>query len=71
MTLDVAIKIGEVIGDVSQPNDFKDTDSGKFRRLKVTIDLSLPLFQGHLISLENGKQIWVSFKYKILLNLCY
>ena len=35
---------------------------GNFIRLKVTIDLSLPLCWGRLISLENGKQIWVSFK---------
>ena len=71
MTLEVALKISNVIGEVSQLRKFKEADGGNFLRLKVTINLSLPLCCGHLISLEDGKQIWVSFKYEQLPNLCY
>ena len=71
MTVAAAKKICEVIGDVSRPKDPKDSDGGSFLRLKISIDLSLPLSYGQLVSLENNKQVWVSFKYKRLLNLCY
>ena len=35
------------------------------------MNISKPLCRGRVISLENGKEIWVSFKYKSLSNLCY
>ena len=69
--MDVAEKICEDIGDVSRPNDPKDADGGSFLRLKISIDLSLPLCCGRLVTLENDKQVWVSFKYERLPNLCY
>jgi len=53
------------------PKEFKEMDGGNFLRLKVSLDLTLPLCRGRLISLENGKQIWIRFKYKRLPNLCY
>ena len=71
MTLEAALKISNMIGEVSQPKEFKEVDGGNFLRLKVQLDLSLPLCRGHLISLENGKQIWANFKYERLPNLCY
>ena len=71
LTLEAALKISNMIGEVSQPKEFKKVDGGNFLWLKVKLDLSLPLCRGHLISLENGKQIWVSFKYQRLPNLCY
>lgn len=46
-------------------------DGGRFTRVKVTLDISLPLCHGHLLSLENGEKLWVSFKYERLPNLCY
>ena len=33
-------------------------------RVKVTLDVSLPLCKGRLISLENGEKRWVSLKYE-------
>ena len=71
MTLEVGLKISSVIREVSRLKEFKEADGGNFLHLKITIDLSLPLCCGHLISLEDGKQIWVSFKYERLPNLCY
>lgn len=71
MTMKVALKISEVIGVVSCPKEFKEMDGGNFLRLKVSLDLTLPFCHGRLISLKNGKQIWISFKYEQLPNLCY
>ena len=71
MTLEAALKISNVVGEVSQPKEFKEVGGGNFLRLKVKLDLSLPLCCDRLISLENGKQIWLSFKYERLPNLCY
>ena len=64
MTMEAALKISEVIGVVSRPREFKEINGGNFLHLKVSLDLTLPLCRGRLISLENGKQIWISFKYK-------
>ena len=71
MTVATAEKIYEVIGDVSRPKDPKDANGGSFLRLKISIDLSLPLCRGCLVTLENDKQVWVSFKYERLPNVCY
>lgn len=46
-------------------------DGGSFIRIQVSIDLILPLCSGRLVSLNKAKQVWVSFKYKILPNIYY
>ena len=40
-------------------------------RVRVTIDLNLPLCRGRLVSLANGDKVWVYFKYERLPNICY
>lgn len=42
-------------------------------RVRVSIDITLPLCRGRLISFENGDkgEGWVSFKYERLPNICY
>lgn len=64
MTMESVEKISDVIGEVTQPTKAKDADGGNFLRVKVVVDLSLPLCHGRLILLENDKQIWVRFKYE-------
>lgn len=64
MTTEAATKISLVIGEVAQLIVPKDFEGGKFLRLKISIDISLSLCRGHLISLDNGKQTWASFKYE-------
>ena len=56
--LDKNTEEGEIIGD-------------GFIRVWVKVDISKPLCRGRVLSLENGKEFWVSFKYKQLPNLCY
>lgn len=48
-----------------------DHDGGSFIRIQVSIDLTLPLCSGRLVSLNKAKQVWVSFKYKRLPNIYY
>ncbi|XP_075636519.1 uncharacterized protein LOC142608713 [Castanea sativa] len=71
MSFEAGIKICEVIGDVTKPSDTKLFDGGNFIRLHVSIDLSLPLCHGRIISLSEGNEAWVSFKYRRLPNICY
>ena len=72
MTTEAAKKIGSVLGEVFAPANPKIFDGGHFIRIQVSIDLSLPLCCGRLISVgEGGKQVWISFKYERLPNLCY
>ena len=40
-------------------------------RVRVLIDITQPLCQGRVICLEDDKELWVSFKYERLPNLCY
>ena len=54
----------------------KNTDEGEtlgdgFIWVRVKVDVSQPLCRGRVISLENNKELWVSFKYERLPTLCY
>ena len=44
---------------------------GNFMRIRVEMDVSLPLCRGRVMSLEKGKKSWVTFKYECLPNICY
>ena len=68
---EVAEQICEAIGTIIHPSDAPDSDGGNFIRVRVLVDISLPLCRGRLITLENGREHWVSFKYERLPNLCY
>ena len=48
-----------------------DEEGGNFIRLRVTVDISLPLCRGRVITMENEGNNLVSFRYKRLHNLCY
>ena len=71
MTIEAAKKMCNVMGEVFTLADPKLFDGGHFIHVQVSIDLSLPLCHGRLISLGDGKQVWVSFKYAQLPNICY
>ena len=48
-----------------------DEEGGNFIRLRVTVNISLPLCRGRVITMENEGNNLVSFRYKRLPNLCY
>ena len=52
-------------------SDSKVYDGGNFIRVKVSIDITMPLCRGRIIKLKDDKQVWVSFKYERLPNICY
>ena len=68
---EVAEQICEVIGSVTKLENPNDCDGGTFIRVCVVVNISLPLCRGRLITLDNNKVHWVSFKYERLPNLCY
>lgn len=40
-------------------------------RIRVRVDVTLPLCCGRIFSLDNGSKGWVSFKHEQLPNVCY
>ena len=48
-----------------------DSNSFNFLRLRVAVDTSKPLCQGRKITMVDGKEGWVRFKYERLPNICY
>ena len=71
MTIEAAEKICEVMGEVIKQSDSKVYDRGNFIRVKVSLDITMLLCRGRLISLKDDKQVWVSFKYERLPNIYY
>lgn len=64
--------VAESICDtVCQSIGVVEEDGGRFMRVQVNLDISLPLCSGHVITLENGNKHWVSFRYERLPNICY
>ncbi|KAK9996626.1 hypothetical protein SO802_021312 [Lithocarpus litseifolius] len=71
MSREVAESICDIVGEVCRSIGGVEEDGGRFMRVKVTLDTSLPLCHGRLITLGNGNKHWVSFKYECFSNICY
>ena len=71
MTRQMAECLCEIIGEVQKSTGAVDEEGGHFKRVRVTLDLNLPLCRGRVITLAEGGKSWVSFKYERLPNLCY
>lgn len=67
----VAEELCEVIGEVDQNSSNVEVEGGSIIRVCIRVDISIPLCRGHVLSIEDGKEGWVSFKYKRLPNICY
>lgn len=61
----------DIIGEVQKSSGVVDDEGGHIMRVRITLDLTLPLCQGRVITLKGGGNSWVSFKFERLPNLCY
>ncbi|KAK9983952.1 hypothetical protein SO802_033477 [Lithocarpus litseifolius] len=71
MTREIAEELCENVGMVDRTIDFSEMIGGSFMRVRVVIDVALPLCRGRRITLDEGEEGWVSFKYERLPNICY
>ena len=58
-----------IVGAVDE--DGVELEDSNFQRYRVEVDISKPLYRGRKITLNNGNDWWVSFKYERLPNICY
>ena len=56
MSKAIAEEICDIIGEVCRSIGGVDEDGGSFIRVKVNLDISLPLCRGRLVSSENGNK---------------
>ena len=68
---EIAEQICQPLGPIIHPNEEQECDGGSFIRVRVLLDITQPLCRGRLLTLEDGKNLWVSLKYERLPNLCY
>ena len=65
----VAEGICSIVGTV--PMAETEMNGGSFMRVRVSVDVTRPLSRGRMVSVGQGKENWVSFKYERLPNICY
>uniref|UniRef100_A0A7N2L0X4 DUF4283 domain-containing protein n=1 Tax=Quercus lobata TaxID=97700 RepID=A0A7N2L0X4_QUELO len=67
----VAGQLCEAMGTVNRGEDDSAMEGDRFVRVRVTLNISKPLCKGRVITLDDGKDLWIPFKYEWLPNLCY
>ena len=70
MNQKVAAGICSQVGTVIKRPE-AEGEGGSFMRVQVRVDITIPLSRGRMVSLGQGKEVWVSFKYERLPNICY
>ena len=71
MNVRVAEKIYDVLGKVIPSTNTHENEGGNFIRIRVSMDVTIPLCRGRLVLVGRDKEVWVSFKYERLPNICY
>ena len=67
----VAEQLCEAIGTENCGVDDLVTEGDQFVQVRVILNISKPLCRGKVITLDDGKDLWIPFKYGQLPNLCY
>ncbi|XP_075665196.1 uncharacterized protein At4g02000-like [Castanea sativa] len=71
MNKEVAEGLCETVGQVCHLHNAPTEDGGSFMRVRVLVDISLPLCRGRVIALDDNREQWVTFRYERLPNLCF
>jgi len=71
LSQDVVEKLCEAIGEVKRKVSQKEVEWGKVMRIRVWVNVNLPLCYGRVFTRKNGVKGWVSFKYECPPNMCY
>ena len=71
MTTTVAETLCEPAGQILKLPNAKTEECGGFMRVRVMVDISQPLCRGRMVTLDDNRELCVSFKYERLPNLCY
>ncbi|KAL0000754.1 hypothetical protein SO802_014535 [Lithocarpus litseifolius] len=58
---DVAEKLCEAVGEVRKDVNIKEIERGEVMRIRVRVDVTLPLCRGRVFSQKDGSKGWVSF----------
>lgn len=61
----------DAMGIVDRNSSDPEVDRGSFFRVRVRVDISLPLCRGRVLSIKDDEEHWVTFKYKHLPNICH
>ena len=67
----VAKKLCEAVGVVDKNSKDEEVDGGSFIRVRVRVDITVPLWRGRVLSIKDEEKCLVSFKYEQLPNICY
>jgi hypothetical protein len=73
MTREVGEDIGQAVGtliDVDVPDE-RGIAWGRFLRIRVEMDLAIPLMRGCIVQVEETDPVWVDFRYEHLPTFCY
>ena len=66
----VVEEICAVVGVVDRTTSTDKMEGGNFMCVRVSIDISLLLCRGRVLSLEDRSDVWINFKYERLPNIC-
>lgn len=71
MTKTVAESLCETVGQVQNQPPTRTEECRGFMRVRVLLDVTQLVCRGRVITLDDGKDLSVSFKYERLPNICY
>lgn len=71
MNVKAVEKICWVLGTVIPRTNPSENEGESFMRIRVFIDVTVPLCRGRLVTVGGSEKVWVSFKYERLPNIYY
>lgn len=71
LSREVVGKLYEAMGEVNKKSSLMEVDRGNVMRIRLRVNITLPLCRGRIFTLDNRLKEWVSFKYERLPNVCY